>query len=485
MDMRPWHALPATEALTAFNISVEKGLDAEEAARRLSTGANTIRAGASDTLLKQFWRQIKSPIAIVLLLAALATVLIAHYADAFIITLALMVNVAIGIFQEGKAGDAFKALAKEEAPRAQVIRNGLKREIPASEAVPGDIVVLTAGAKAPADIRLIETHGLSMNEAALSGEWLPSEKNSDAVGMDAPLVERTGMAYAGTLVVTGAATGIIVATGNDTELGKIASELGNRQGETPLQKDIKGIARLLLIIVALVIALVVVLALTHGITFGETLLIAIAIAVAAIPEGLPAAVTVVLALGMERILKQGGLVKSLLAAETLGATSIILTDKTGTLTEGRMKAAGFVTLSGTTEEADGENARLMLRAAVLASDGYIEEVDESTTPGDEIIARGRPMEQAILLAGLEAGFSERALRTEFPRVDELHFTSARRFGGMLVAEHGKHVTYLTGVPELFLDHARRSLGARGGERAFTKENAAYFEEALLRAACEG
>lgn len=485
MDMRPWHALPPAEALTAFGIQADKGLDAEEAARRLAEGTNSFRAPAGDTFLKRFWRQIKSPIAVVLLLASLATILIAHYADAFIIALALLVNVAIGIFQEGKAGDAFKALAKEEAPRAHVIRNGQKREIPSAEAVPGDIVILSAGTKVPADIRLIETHGLSINEAALSGEWLPADKNTEAVGIEAPLVERSGMAYAGTLVVVGAGTGVIVATGSDTELGKIARELGRGQAETPLQKDIKGIARLLLLIVAIVIVVVAGLALLRGMTVGETLLIGIAIAVAAIPEGLPAAVTVVLALGMERILKQGGLVKSLLAAETLGATSIILTDKTGTLTEGRMKAAGFVTLSGTTEEADGDNARAMLRAAVLASDGYIEEVDESKVPGDEIIARGRPVEQAILLAGLEAGFSERVLRAEVPRKDELHFTSARRFGGMLVEEDGKRVAYLTGMPELFLSHAAHTMGIRGGEGPFTKENAAYFHEALLRAAKEG
>ncbi len=485
MDMRPWHALPAKDALSTFGITMAGGLSSDEAARRLADSTSSFRPPRVDTFFDRLVRQLKSPIAIVLLLASLATLLIAHYADAFVIALALLVNVAIGIFQEGKAGQAFQALAKEEAPRAVVIRDGVKREIAAKDAVPGDVVVLSAGSKAPADIRLIETHGLSVNEAALSGEWLPAEKNAEAVAIDAPLVERSGMAYAGTLVVAGAATGVIVATGSDTELGKIARELGNRQAETPLQKDIKGIARLLLVLVAIVIVLVAGLALLRGMTVGETLLIGIAIAVAAIPEGLPAAVTVVLALGMERILKQGGLVKSLLAAETLGATSIILTDKTGTLTEGRMKASGFVTLSGTTEEADGENALAMLRAAVLASDGYIEEVDESAAPGDEIIARGRPMEQAILLAGLEAGLSEHALRSDHPRQDELHFTSARRFGGMLVKEGDKHVAYLTGMPELFLAHASHTMGIRGGEGAFTKDNAAYFGEAMLRAAREG
>ncbi len=486
MELRSWYALPVKEALTAFGIDASTGLSLEEARLRLRQGRNRLATPPADTLFKRVFRQLKSPIAVVLLLAAFATLFISHYTDALIIALALLVNVAIGIFQEGRAGNAFAALQKEEAPHAVVLRHGERREIPAEEVVPGDIVVLSAGAKVPADVRLIEVHGLMVQEAALSGEWLPVDKATEPVRPDAPLVERSNMAYAGTLTVSGAATGVVVATGEHTELGAIARELSQgHRTETPLQRDIKSIARLLLVLVAVVIVLIGTLALLRGLSLSETFLIAISLAVASIPEGLPAAVTVVLALGMERILKSGGLVRNLLAAETLGATSIILTDKTGTLTEGRMKAAGFVTLAGTTEEADGETARTMLRAAVLASDGYIEEVDDPAPGADLIVARGRPMEQAILLAGLEAGFSERVLRAECPRIDELHFTSTRRFGGMIVKEGAKNVAYVTGVPELFLAHAVRSMGTRGGDRAFTPENAEYFEEALKRAAREG
>ncbi len=486
MQQHSWHALPFAEALQALGTDSERGLTEQEAAKRLAEGRNALPEGKRDTLLDRFLRQLASPIAWVLLGAAALTVFISHYTDAVVITLALLVNVLIGVFQEGKAGSAFAALKKEEAPHAVVVRDGVRREVRAETLVPGDIVILSAGAKVPADMRLIEVHGLSIQEAALTGEWLAVEKQIEAVKSDAPLAERTGNAYAGTLVASGAATGVIVATGPDTELGAIARELQSAtRAETPLQKDIKGVARLLLIILGIVIVLIVVLALYQGMTVGDTLLIAISLAVASIPEGLPAAVTVVLALGMERILKKGGLVRNLLAAETLGATSIILTDKTGTLTEGRMKAVGFVTLSGTTEIADGTNAKAMLRAAVLASDGYLEEIDNPGSEADTIVARGRPMEQAILLAGLEAGYPEGSLRTSFPRLDELHFTSARRYGGMLVQEEGKSVAYLTGVPELFLSHAASSMGERGGERRITKENLAYYEEALLRAAREG
>ncbi len=495
MDVGSWHTLPFESALEAFGSHKEKGLSVEEAAKRLRQGSNRLPTPTPDRAWKRVARQIKSPIAVVLLFAAFATLFISHYSDALIIALALLVNIVIGVFQEGKAGNAFAALAKEEAPHAVVIRDGLKREIPSEDVVPGDLVVLLAGAKVPADVRLLDTHGLLVRESMLTGEWLPVEKNTTEVPEQTSLAERTCLAYAGTLVSSGGGVGVIIATGEDTEIGSIARELSKKKKtETPLQKDMKKIARLLLLIVAVVIVLIGTLALYQGMTIGDTLLIAISIAVASIPEGLPAAVTVVLALGMQRILKKGGLVRSLLAAETLGATSIILTDKTGTLTEGRMKAAGFVTLSGTTENADGGAAHTMLRAAVLASDGYIEDAgnevqkagnaSESLTRG-EIIARGRPMEQAILLAGLEEGFSERLLRSEFPRLDELHFSSTRRYGGMLVKEEGGHIAYVTGVPELFLTHAAHSMGTRGGERPFIAEHARFYEEALLRAAREG
>lgn len=477
-----WHALSVEEVARQLSTDCVRGLTQSEVGARLKIGKNRIPPPAPDTVLARIFRQLASPIAFVLLLAALATAFISHYTDAIIIAVALLVNVAIGIFQEGRAGKAFSALAKEEAPRAVVIRDGERKEIPSEDVVVGDLMVLSAGAKVPADIRLTEVHSLEVNEAALSGEWLPSEKRTGSTSEDAPLVERHSMAYAGTLVVTGAALGFAVAIGSDTELGAIARELSQaKRAETPLQRDMKGIARILLVLVAIVIAIIVTLALLRGMTLGDTLLIAIAVAVASIPEGLPAAVTVVLALGMERILKRGGLVRNLMAAETLGATSIILTDKTGTLTEGRMKAVGFVTRSATTEETDGENARAMLRAAVLASDGYIEEVPDRTKGTEKIIARGRPMEQAIILAGLEAGFPEKRLREECPRTDELHFTSGRRFGGMLVNENGKHVAYVSGTPELFLEHADHLPGTKG----FNEADAEYFAEALRRSAQEG
>lgn len=486
MESRSFHSLPSEKVCEFFATHPIYGLTKVQAQERLSKEKNVLPRKGPDSLLVRVLRQFQSPIALVLVFAAVVTLFISHFSDSILILLALLVNVVIGVVQEGKASHTFFALAKEEAQTAVVVRDGARLQIPAEQVVRGDIVALAVGMKVPADIRLINAKDLSLQEAALSGEWIPTEKHANPVSEKAPLVERKNMAYAGTLVSEGTGTGVVVAVAQDTELGKIAQELSTTtSAETPLQKDIRGIARLLLIIIASVIVVIGALALMQGMSVGETLLIAIALAVASIPEGLPAAVTVVLAIGMQHILKRGGLVRKLLAAETLGATSFILTDKTGTLTEGRMKAVGFVTLSGTTEQADGESARAMLRAAVLASDGYIEEIHESENAPEKIIARGRPMEQAILLAGLEAGMSERVLSREHPRVDELYFSSTRRFGGMLVKEGETHVAYVTGAPELFIERAVKAVDGEGSRHLLNKDTKAYFEEALSRAAREG
>lgn len=474
MENHPWHAFLPPEAAARLASNLETGLSKTEAADRLKQGANRLPAPKRDSFFIRFLRQFASPIAVVLLFAAGATLFLYHYTDALVIFIALLVNVVMGLIQEGRAGKAFEALQKSEAKFAMVFRDGSPQKIPGEELVPGDLVLLSTGVSVPADLRLIETHSLTVNEAALTGEWVPVEKTTDTSPETAPLAERRNMAYSGTLVVAGTATGIVVATGSETELGRIARELGQgKKTMTPLMRDIRDIARLLVVIALAVLLVVVLLGYFRSLPGDEILFIAIALAVSSVPEGLPAAVTVVLALGMERILKAGGLVRNLLAAETLGTTSIILTDKTGTLTRGNIKAAGYATLSSTTEGPEGEKAREMLRAAVLASDGYIEEVTDPTPDEEKIVAHGRPVEQAILLAALQAGISEKELRTEFPRIDTVPFASERRWGGMLVKEGGEQVAYITGAPEALMQYARN------------KSHLSYFEEALSRSAREG
>lgn len=486
MQEQVWHALAADEVVRSLSTDSEKGLTREEAAQRLLSGRNRLPKARRESLLSRILRQFASPIAIVLLLAAGATLVLSDYTDALVITVALLVNVVIGLVQEGRAGRAFEALKKSEAKHAIVIRNGEPVRVSAEELVPGDLVTLMAGTAVPADLRLIEVHALAVNESALSGEWLPVDKDTTERGVEVPLVERSGMVYSSTLVVSGAGKGIVVATGIDTELGKIAKELGQEKRiETPLMRDIRQIARLILMGVGCIMVVIIGLGLLRGLTLGETLLTAIALAVASIPEGLPAAVTVVLALGMERILKSGGLVRNLLAAETLGTTSIILTDKTGTLTFGQMTIHSFVTYGGITEESNSDAGRMLLSGAVLASGAYVEERPDAKEGEEKLVAHGRPIEQAVILEGLKIGIAGAELRGNCPRTDEMHFDSSRRYGGMMVRENGSSVAYLSGAPEFFLEKVSHVRDEGGGTHKMTDEMRSRFALALNSAAKDG
>lgn len=485
MEIHPWHTFDLSEVAKRLGSDITRGLDGTEAEDRLREGANQLPRPKRESFLMRLLLQFASPIAIVLLFAAGATLFLFHYTDALVIFIALMVNVVMGLVQEGRAGKAFEALQKSEAKFAMVFRDGAPKKVAAENLVPGDLVALTAGVAVPADIRLVESYSLSVNEAALSGEWVAVDKNTAVVPEASPLTDRTNMVYSGTLVVSGTGKGMVVATGAGTELGAIASELGkHKRTETPLMKDIRDVARLLVLAAVAILLVVLYLGYLREQPFGEMLFIAIALAVSSVPEGLPAAVTVVLALGMERILKAGGLVRNLLAAETLGTTSIILTDKTGTLTKGSIKAVGFATLSGTTEDVDGKLAHAMLRAAVLASDGYIEEVNNPSPGVEAIVAHGRPVEQAILLAALRSGIEERHLRDAHPRIDTIPFASERRFGAMLVKEDAGNVAYLVGAPEVLFEHASHAHGVSGTAH-ISKEDRAFFTDALSRSTREG
>lgn len=484
-DSVAWHARSGEDIAKELGTDLVRGLTRSEAAERLKRGGNRMPEPERDGFLMRVLRQFGSPITFVLILAALATVALAHYTDALVILAALVVNIVMGLVQEGRASRAFEALKKGEARFAVVFRDGEPVRIPSEDIVPGDVVALATGNAVPADLRLFEVHGLSINESALSGEWLAVEKDTAEAKEDAPLVERSGMAYAGTLVSSGAGKGIVIAVGGDTELGQIAAELGKKdESVTPLTRDIRQVARFILIVITFVIIGIIALGLLRGLPLDETLFTAIALAVASVPEGLPAAVTVVLALGMERILRSGGLVRNLLAAETLGTTSVILTDKTGTLTEGRMTLERFVGRTGYFAEALGDEAQLLLTGAVLASNAYVEE-KPGATEDEKLVVHGRPIEAAIVLSGLKNGIAQHVLLSERPRLDELHFDSSRRFGGMLVSEGEKRFAYVTGAPELFLASIKK-VANRGGEaHALSEKTLSHFEDALSEAARDG
>ncbi|HEC93993.1 MAG TPA: HAD family hydrolase [Candidatus Kaiserbacteria bacterium] len=453
MNQTLWHALSIAEVRARLSVDTQQGLSVKETQQRLAeNGSNTITIPPADTLVTHIIREVVSPISLVLIFATGAAVLVGAFIDAAVIAPAFLINVVIGVFQGYRATRTFEALKKKEAKRASVVRDGQKKEIPAGDVVKGDVVLLLMGMAVPADVRIFESHSLSLSEMALTGEWAPVSKNPQPVDADAPLADRSNMAYAGTFIVSGSGRGIVVSVGDDTELGSIAQDIGTHMDtRTPLSRDISHAAWILLGIVSVAITIIFGLSIFDGLPFTQAAIVSIAVAIAAVPEGLPAAITVVLAVGMRRILAYGGLVKSLLSAETLGVTSVIVVDKTGTLTEGRMRVVEIATRQGETDDLSSVRAREVLKAAIIASDGYAEPVEDPSPAPEKLVAHGRPIEQAIILAAFTAEVSEPIVRKEFPRHDALPFNATRRFGGMLVKEGDGYMTYLSGAPEVFME----------------------------------
>lgn len=451
---RAWHTQSAADVLTHFNANTQHGLSVDQAAERLRTyGSNSIDTTHSASFVARLGAQVKNPLVLVLIAAALVTLFLGEYLDAVVVLAALCVNVGIGLFQEGKAENIFKTLAQKLEHEATVVRAGTTRVVPAHEVVPGDIVVLSAGSAIVADARIIECKDLATNEASLTGEWASVTKNTTPINQSTPVAERTNMVFAGTHVAVGDGKAVVVATGAHTEFGSIAEGVQQQSEPTPLQQEIARVAHLLLVVIGVALVCIFALGLFRGAPVGEMLLLAIAIAVAAMPEGLPAAVSVTLALGMERLLKAGGLVKSLLAAETLGSTTVILTDKTGTLTKGEMELKGLYTAWGMRTHsavAEDDNAEL-LTMAVLASDAFVNGVDPKGTP----IVEGRPIEKAIVEAGLQSHITQDDLFIHRDsRIDFASFDPRRRYALSLNEREGEHNRlYLTGAPEYLLDAA--------------------------------
>ena len=452
MQNTAWHTREIADIVRQFSTNATQGITQSEVEHRQEVhGKNAIVRENKDTLFKRLFRQLKTPIAIVLIGAGLAALALGELIDTIVIIIALLVNIIIGIIQEGRAKRSFEALTETETKTAMIIRDGRRFEVPINEVVAGDLVTLTAGNSVPADVRLVQATDLASNEASLTGEWVAVPKETGILPGHTPVASRHNMVFRGTTIVSGQGKGIVVAVGPQTQVGKIAEELDvDTNTKTPLERNMAGVAQFLLFIVLGFAALIVLLGVLRGEPLADMVLIAIAIAVAAIPEGLPAAVTASLALGMERILKHGGLVRNLLAAETLGTTTFILTDKTGTLTKGNMSLVEYALLGDRTKEVSGSHVEELLSAAVLASDATIEEHEE----GGEVVVHGRPIEKAIMLAGVHAGIVHGSLSTK-ERLAFVPFSSDRRYGGAVIRNEKTSETdlILTGAPETLLEHS--------------------------------
>ena len=481
---KQWHTLSLAEVKEALKASVKTGLSEEEAQKRLEkNGPNELVKESDGGIIAQIIQQFKSPLVFILAIAGVVTFLLHEYLDSIVIAIALLINIIVGTFQEERASKAFEKLNESQEKYAIVFRNGMKKKILARELVVGDIVLLEGGFNVPADIRIVEAKDLKVNEAVLTGEWASVSKKPGEVASDVPLAERYNMAWMGTLIASGYGRGIVVAVAEKTQVGAIAAELGTiEQQVTPLQENIRSVAKFLTYVIAAALVVIFVLGLSRGEPLAEMIVISIAIAVATIPSGLPAAVTVVLAIGMEAILKRGGLVRNLLAAETLGSTTVILTDKTGTLTEARMKLAEVHTYEsfGQTQDRSEwtKDDHFLLESAVLASDAFVEE-----TKGEEgeqkLTVQGRPVEKAIVLGGLESGISQDEIITANERIDYLQFSSERKFSASLNTVAGKDTNrvHINGAPEILLERAEY-LYKEGRKIKFAKNLKGKFLELM-------
>ncbi|HEY8925680.1 MAG TPA: cation-translocating P-type ATPase [Polyangia bacterium] len=430
--------------MTAGESSLGAGLGVEEAARRLGeAGPNEITRGEATSPWKILAVQFASPLIGLLLAASVVSALLGEVADAIAIGAILVINACVGFFQEYRAEKAMLALRSMTAPRARVRRGGRALTISAAEVVPGDALLLEAGDVVAADARLVEAHALTTNEAPLTGESAPVEKASAPARAEAPLAERTDSVFMGTSVATGVATAVVVATGMRTELGRIAHLLQTtaQDDETPLQRRLATVGRTLLYACLVIVAAVGALGLLRGMPWLDVLMSAVSLAVAAVPEGLPAVVTIALAIGVQRMAARHALIRKLPAVETLGSATVICTDKTGTLTTGVM----------TVRELWGADHLALLEAACACCDAELPADDAPAAPGGARArapaGAGDPSELAILAAGAERGLSKEAIEKARPRTAVSPFDPVRKRMSILRADG---ILYVKGALDLLL-----------------------------------
>jgi len=443
-----WHAMDVAAAAKALATDPERGLSPTEARSRLERyGRNTLPEGKKKTLLAMVAGQFKDFLILILMAAAVVSFATGETTDALAIVAILILNAILGASQEKRASQALEALKRMSVPECEVVRGGVTTRISSEAVVPGDVLVLREGDYVPADLRLVETASLRINEASLTGESAPVEKTTRPHASDASLADRLNMAYAGTVVTYGRGRGVVVATGLEREIGRIATLLQQKpETVTPLQKRLAGFGKVLGVITLVVCAATFVLGIVRGQPAWEMFMTAVSLAVAAIPEGLPAIVTVVLALGVYRMSRRHAIVRKLPAVETLGCTTTICTDKTGTLTENRMSVTRVWPADADDErpEADTPSRRLLVRIAALSNDAHIESGNGSN-------ARfGDPTELALVEFAEAEGVHVRALRAEHPRLGEVPFSSERKRMSTVHAMDGQRRLLVKGAPDVLL-----------------------------------
>lgn len=495
----PVHALPV-ETVVAELASNVRGLTSQEAARRLvQYGPNELPAGTRQHPILRFLAQFQNAIIYLMLAAAAAAAALGHFVDTGVILAVVIVNAIVGFIQEGKAEDALSALRDMIAPHASVLRDGARVSVPVVDLVPGDVVLLEAGDRVPADLRLVRARSLRIDEAILTGESVAADKDTAPVEENAPLGDRSSVGFAGTLVATGQATGVVYATGISTEIGRISKLLGTvEQLTTPLLRQVDHFAHRFTRFAFAGAAILFVFAVgIRGYSWDEALMAVVALTVGLLPEGLPAVITITLAIGVQRMAAKNAVIRRLPAVETLGATSVICSDKTGTLTRNEMTARRVVTPGritlvegsgynpGTHRIFEGEQAQdkaanaavlNLIRAGLLCNDARLHR--ES---GDWRV-EGDPMEGALVTLAHKAGVDPDLEREEWQRLDEIPFDAAHRFMATLHSmPFGDRVALLKGAPEAILERCDRQEASAGP----VPLDVEYWSKQIAEAAAEG
>ena len=467
-----WHALDSTAVLVSLQ-SGEDGLSPAEARERLARfGRNELPPPPRRHPAVRFLAQFHNTLIYFLLAASVAAFALGHVVDAGVIVAVVLVNAVVGFIQEGKAEQALDAISGLIAPKASVLRNGQRISVPAAELVPGDLVLLEAGDQVPADLRLLRTRALLVDEAILTGESVAAQKQEEPAENDAQLGDRTSMAYSGTMVAAGQATGAVVATGTATEIGRI-SQLIDEAGTltTPLLRQINQFGQYFTIVAVVAAGLLFAFAtLVRAYVWDEALLVVVALAVGVVPEGLPAVITITLAIGVQRMAARHAIIRRLPAVETLGSTSVICSDKTGTLTRNEMTVRRIVTaehellvegvgyepvgalvIEGERHNAPTPVARQLMRGAILCNDAVLIEKDGNwQTEGD-------PMEGALVSLAIKASLDPNHYRRGWERIDEIPFDAQHRFMASLHSVPGKksRFIFVKGAPERILSMCDR------------------------------
>lgn len=483
MEQKNWHQWSGEELLERFGVTREQGLTQDEAERRREQhGWNELSEGQRISPWLLFLNQFKDFMMLVLMGATLISGILGEYLDAVTIIAIIVLNGVLGFVQEFRAERSLRALKELSAPHANVLRGGTVRHIPARELVPGDIVYVESGDRIPADIRWLVTHSLDVEESALTGESHPVGKHAGTLSeAEVPLGDQKNIGFMGTMITRGSGRGVVIRTGMDTEMGKIADLIQNTDTqETPLQRRLEQLGKILIYLALGLTVLVVLIGIMHGQPAGAMFFAGVSLAVAAIPEGLPAIVTIALALGVQRMIKRKAIVRKLPSVETLGCASIICSDKTGTLTQNKMTVTrlwvegrslevtgeGYEPVGNILEKAQpvdlkkDQSLRRLLQVSSLCANAVIYEADpdmrarkkaKEDSPEAQWKLKGDPTEGALVVLASKMGLSPATLGATYQREQEFPFDSQRKMMSVVVGHQGGRIALVKGAPDMLLD----------------------------------